>query len=135
MKIAVSYEPEDEFISQHFGKTEQFKLYEVEGDEVLSEEVVPAGGAGHEALAAFLKERGIDTVICGGIGAGMYDALSMIGIKVYGGIKGYADAAVQALMMGVLAYQPQATCHEHDDGHDCGCAHSQHDGGGCCCGS
>ena len=68
MKIAVTYENGEIF--QHFGHSEAFKLYEVEGGEVKSSEVVPTNGSGHGALAGFLRERGVEVLICGGIGAG-----------------------------------------------------------------
>ena len=68
MKVAVTYENGEVF--QHFGHSEAFKLYEVEGGEVKSSEVVPTNGSGHGALAGFLRERGVEVLICGGIGAG-----------------------------------------------------------------
>lgn len=55
MKVAVTYENGEVF--QHFGHSEAFKLYEVEGGEVKSSEVVPTNGSGHGALAGFLRER------------------------------------------------------------------------------
>ena len=55
MKVAVTYENGEVF--QHFGHSEAFKLYEVEGGEVKSSEVVPTNGSGHGALAGFLRKR------------------------------------------------------------------------------
>ena len=52
MKIAVTYENGQVF--QHFGHTEQFKLYEVEDGRVVSSQVVDTNGSGHGALAGFL---------------------------------------------------------------------------------
>ena len=49
MKIAVTYEGGSIF--QHFGKTETFKMYEVEDGKITSMQIVHAGGAGHSALA------------------------------------------------------------------------------------
>ncbi|MFQ7394825.1 MAG: NifB/NifX family molybdenum-iron cluster-binding protein [Lachnospira eligens] len=40
-------------------------------------------GAGHSALAAVLKDKGVDVLICGGIGNGAVTALSEAGIDVY----------------------------------------------------
>ena len=62
MKIAVTYENGEVF--QHFGHTSQFKIYEAEDGKILSGEVVPTGGKGHGSLAGFLKEKGVDTLIC-----------------------------------------------------------------------
>ena len=66
MKIAVTYENGQIF--QHFGHTEQFKLYEAADGKVIHAEVVDTNGSGHGALAGFLMQNGVDTLICGGIG-------------------------------------------------------------------
>ena len=68
MKIAVTYE--NGMIFQHFGHTGQFKIYEVAENAVVRAEVVNTNGSGHGALAGFLTQRGVDTLICGGSGHG-----------------------------------------------------------------
>ena len=68
MKIAVTYDNGNIF--QHFGKTENFKVYEVEDNKVVSSEVIGSNGTGHGALAGLLSEQGVDVLICGGIGGG-----------------------------------------------------------------
>lgn len=121
MKIAVAYENGQVF--QHFGHTEQFKIYEVADGKVVSSEVAPTNGSGHGELAGFLRERGVDTLICGGIGAGARIALAEAGIALYPGASGEADAQVVALLAGSLGYDPDTVCahHEgHGEGHGCG---------------
>lgn len=125
MKIAVTFDNGEIF--QHFGHTEQFKMYEVGNGKILSENVVQTNGQGHGALAGFLAEYGIDTLICGGIGGGAQNALAEAGIQIYGGVNGSADEAVKALIAGNLGYNPDVHCdhhdHEHGDGdgnHTCG---------------
>ena len=129
MKIAVTYENGQVF--QHFGHTEQFKLYEVEDGQIRSAQVVDTNGSGHGALAGFLKERGVDTLICGGIGGGARNALAQAGIRLFPGASGDADAQVAALLGGSLSYDPDTVCahhHDHGAGHDCG----SHGGGNSC---
>ena len=123
MKIAVTYENGQIF--QHFGHTEQFKLYEVADGKIVREEVVDTNGSGHGALAGFLMQRGVDTLICGGIGAGAQNALTQAGIRFYGGVSGDADEAVNALLAGRLAFNPQVRCahHDHHGGHGPGKHH------------
>ena len=120
MKIAVTYE--SGLIFQHFGHTAAFKIYEVENNEVKSSVVVDTNGSGHGALAGFLAERGVDTLICGGIGGGAQMALANAGIKLYGGVMGDADDAVEALLSGELNFNPCVRCSHHDHGseHNCG---------------
>ena len=133
MKIAVTYE--DGKVFQHFGHTEQFKIYEASEGKVLSAQVVDTEGSGHGALAGFLRERGVEVLICGGIGGGAQAALAQAGIKLYGGVSGEADDAVNAYLAGELGYDPNVHCdhhdHEHGEGH--GCHGGDHDCGGHCC--
>ena len=130
MKIAVTY-GEDGLIFQHFGHTERFKVYTVEDGRPVSAEVIDTAGAGHEALAVFLKNQGVDTLICGGIGPGAVNALGMCGIRVFCGITGLADAAVEALLAGNLAYNPNPNCDHHDGEHGDHCEHHGGDRCGC----
>lgn len=120
MKIAVTYE--NGMIFQHFGHTSQFKLYDVAKGSIQSEQIVDTQGSGHGALAGFLTEHGVDTLLCGGIGGGAQSALAAAGIKLYGGISGDADEAVRAFLEGTLTYNPDVHCdhHGHGHGHNCG---------------
>ncbi len=122
MRIAVTYENGEVF--QHFGHSEQFKLYDVEDGKVTGEQVVDTNGSGHGALAGFLQAAKVDALICGGIGMGAQMALADAGIKLYAGVQGSADTAAKALAEGSLEYDPNARCdhHEHHDG-DCGHDH------------
>ena len=123
MRIAVTYENGQIF--QHFGHTAQFKIYDVANGEIVRAEVVDTNGSGHGALAGFLMQLGVDALICGGIGGGAQMALAEVGIRLFGGVSGDADAAVNALIAGNLGYNPDVHCdhhnHEHGDGeHSCG---------------
>ena len=74
MRIAVTYENGEVF--QHFGHSEQFKLYDVEAGNIIGEQVVDTNGSGHGALAGFLQAAKVDALICGGIGMGAQMALA-----------------------------------------------------------
>ena len=80
MKIAATYANGEIF--QHFGHTQQFKVYHVEDGEVTASEIIGSNGAGHGALAGLLSQGGIDVLICGGIGGGAINALGQAGIEV-----------------------------------------------------
>ena len=56
MKIAVTYDNGEVF--QHFGRTENFKVYEIEDNKVISSEVISSNGVGHGALAGV--REGVD---------------------------------------------------------------------------
>ena len=121
MRIAVTYE--NGTIFQHFGHTEQFKLYDVENGKIVSSDVVDTNGSGHGALAGLLSTLKVDALICGGIGGGAQMALAAAGIRLYGGVSGSADAAAEALAAGKLDFNPDVRCDHHDhhgEGHSCG---------------
>ncbi len=123
MKIAVTYDNGEIF--QHFGHTEQFKIYDAENGIVVGSEISGTDGQGHGALARLLAGRNIDILICGGIGAGAQNALAQLGIKLYAGISGNADEAVNSLLAGTLVCNTDVHCghhgHEHNcDDHNCG---------------
>lgn len=126
MKIAVTYDNGNVF--QHFGKTESFKVYEVENNQVVKSEVIGSNGTGHGALAGLLADQGIDVLICGGIGGGAQAALAEAGVELCSGAEGDTDAAVEAYLKGELT-SAGATCdhHGHEEGHSCG----DHEEGGC----
>lgn len=126
MKIAVTYNNGEVF--PHFGKTENFKIYEVEDQKVTSSEVISSNGSGHGALAGILANEGVDVLICGGLGGGALQALSEAGIQVCSGAAGNTDEAVQAYLEGTLVdagvncnhHGEGHTCGDHEEGHECG---------------
>lgn len=136
MKIAVTYDNGNIF--QHFGKTESFKVYEVEDQKIISSEVISSNGSGHGALAGLLATQSINVLICGGIGGGAQAALEEFGIELCSGAQGDADAAVEAYLKGELVSTGVNCDHHHEDGHSCGdhedghsCGDNCHCGGGC----
>ena len=121
MKIAVTYA--EGTIFQHFGHTQQFKIYEVENGNIIDAQVVDTNGSGHGALAGLLSALQVNVLICGGIGGGAQMALAEAGIALYGGVSGDADAAVADLLAGNLRFNPNVRCNHHDhhgEGHTCG---------------
>ncbi|MDY4671145.1 MAG: NifB/NifX family molybdenum-iron cluster-binding protein [Oliverpabstia sp.] len=129
MKIAVTYDNGNVF--QHFGKTENFKVYEVEDNKVVSSEVMSSNGSGHGALAGLLAEQGIEVLICGGIGGGAQAALEEAGIELCAGAQGDTDQVVEAYLNGELVSTGVNCDHHHEDGHSCGDHGDGHSCGNC----
>ena len=132
MKIAVTYA--EGLIFQHFGHSQQFKIYEIQAGNILSTQVIDTNGSGHGALSGLLADQGVNLLICGGIGGGAQAALAEAGIVVMGGVQGEADDAVNAFLAGDLRFDPNVRCthHDHEEGHSCG-SHGcgSHCGGHC----
>lgn len=135
MKIAVTYENGQVF--QHFGHSEEFKVYTVEDNQVVSSEIIGSNGSGHGALAGLLAGQEVNALICGGIGGGAMDALTEAGIEVCAGVSGDVDEAVEAYLNGELIssgvncdhHGEGHSCGDHEDGHDCGHHHEEEEGG------
>ncbi len=121
MRVAVTYE--NGRIFQHFGHTEQFKVYDLTDGRIAASEVVDTAGSGHGALAGVLSALHVDALICGGIGGGAQASLAAAGIRLYAGVSGDADKAAEAFAAGNLEYDPNAMCDHHGEHHhggDCG---------------
>ncbi len=120
MRVAVTYDNGNVF--EHFGRTEEFKVYDIEDGKVISSQVVGTNGEGCGALAGILNVAQVDVLICGGIGGGAQRALQEAGIRLCAGVSGNTDEAVEAFIKGTLEAGSEANCshHEHGEGHSCG---------------
>lgn len=57
LRIAAPFDGANIF--QHFGKTQQFKLYDSDGKTITHSEIIGTDGNGHGALAPYLKAHGV----------------------------------------------------------------------------
>ena len=113
-----SYNKEDGTVFQHFGHTENFKVYEISNGEILNSEVVSNGGFGHHDLPGYLKSLGVETLLLGNRGQGAVNALTAAGLKEVPGCVGNADKVVENWLKGTLLRNPNPMCqhkHEHKD--------------------
>lgn len=121
IKIAVATD-ESNNVYQHFGKTETFTIYELQGKELSSKNTLSSNGSGHSELVGLLSNEKINVLICGGIGMGAMEGLMDAGILVIPGATGDIDVAVAAYLDGALTDSSQSNCnhHEHGDSDSCG---------------
>ncbi len=126
MRIAVPYENGEIF--QHFGRTPAFKIYDVEDKKIVKSEILSCEGNGHAALGGWLTAHHVNAVICGGIGAGAIGVLSGANIKVFTGVVGKADQAINGLIDGTLECGLSDNCdhHHEEQEHECECHHECH---------
>lgn len=126
MRVAVTYD--NGLVFQHFGKTQQFKIYDVE-DKVIDSFILDSNGAGHGALADVLRRNKVDLLICGGIGNGAVIALANCGVRVCAGASGDTDGLIEKLIKGELELNGESNCnhhHEHHEHHECHCGEHGH---------
>ena len=117
MKVAVTYEKETGNVFQHFGKTQYFKIYQIQDDKILSSEVIDNGGNGHHAIPPYLKSLGVETLILGNRGQGAIEAIAASGLKELPGITGSADEAAELFAKGELKPNFEAKCNHHGEHH------------------
>ena len=122
-------------VGQHFGHTEEFKIYEVTPNkEEVEFYYVKTNGEGCSALVPILKANKVNVLVCGGLGEGAYNHLTEAGIIVVPGVEGEVDDVFGQLMDGSLAYSEGPNCDHHHEGHECHHDEKGHheDGHKCC---
>lgn len=86
-------------ISPRFCCASEFAIFELEFGKIGSSSVeTPDCGD----FVRFLRDRGIDLVICGRIGSASQRALLEEGIKLFGGVSGRADQVMASYLNGAL---------------------------------
>lgn len=124
MKLAMPFEQGR--LNQHFGRSREFVIVEVENGTIKSKKNVSADGLmhNHEGLAGLIKNEGVNVVITGGIGAKALSALEESGLRVITGAEGDIDKVVGSFVRGELARGRGPCCHHHGDHqHGNGCHH------------
>lgn len=142
MKIAIPVE--NGRLHEHFGGCRQFALVEVDAANrsAVSTEVVVAPEHRPGLFPRWLRERGIQVVIAGGIGKRALANFALNGVIVRAGMPGATVAElVDAYLAGGLTATPEG-CehhghhhdhdhgHEHEHGHHHGHGQGQFGGGG-----
>lgn len=122
MKVAVAYK--DGKVFQHFGHSEEFKIYVIKDDKVIASKVLPVKGSGHETTAVFLNSYMVEALICGGIGGDAIKALERFDIAVFGGVEGDADQAVKDLLADRLERTVAPNCSHSCSEHGCSSCHA-----------
>jgi predicted DNA-binding protein (UPF0251 family)/predicted Fe-Mo cluster-binding NifX family protein len=115
MVIAVPYAHGQ--VNPHFGATQAFLIAKAEGEEVVESSLYELEGMqhNHQGIAGFLKDQGVETILAGGMGYPMQEALNAAGFALYCGVSGDAVAAVGAFLRGEIE-PSEATCgHHHGD--------------------
>lgn len=138
MVVAICFEKGR--VAQHFGHTEEFKIYDVKPNkEEVEFYYVKTQGEGCSALVPILKANKVNVLVCGGLGQGAYNHLTEAGIIVVPGVEGEVDDVFGQLMDGTLEHGEGANCDHHDEeGHDCHHdekdhhCHNEDDGHKCC---
>lgn len=100
MRIAIS--TEGKYVSPHFGRCPSFTLVDIENGKTIRR--VEVGNPGHSPgyTPQFLHEKGVQQVVCGGIGVRAQGFFEELGIKTIMGVDGSIDEVIKKLEMGML---------------------------------
>jgi predicted Fe-Mo cluster-binding NifX family protein len=119
--------------SSHFGQATGFAVFEVDiaSRQVVGRHDFPLMGQHACGFAPYLREKGVDALIVGGIGPGAIANLQAANIAVYAGDPACdVDTLVRAYLAG-QAEPAESNC-DHGHGHDHGHHGHGHDAGGSC---
>lgn len=120
MIIATTFK--DGMVSDHFGRTEGFKIYEVENGKVKSTKVVDNQGLSHGNLVNILVENNVNVLICGTVGNGAINIMNSYNIECVPGTFGESDKVVLNYLSGNVTQRPnsihECSHHDHDDEHE-----------------
>ena len=111
MKIAIASDKDK--VTEHFGHCEGFIIYTIENNEIKSKEMVQNPGHKPGFLPVFLHERGVTTIISGGMGGGAVDLFNEKDIEVVIGAKGQSDDVIKSYLAGDLEFTG-SVCHDHN---------------------
>lgn len=115
-----------EIVNAHFGRSQAFTVFEIQEDKVTGEELVDAKGFEHQhtGIAQLLKSKGVEAVICGGIGPGAITGLENAGLEVLRGASGPVRDVAKSFAEGAFV-STNAVC-DHSHGHDHDHHHHHH---------
>lgn len=111
MKIAVACQGEQ--VTEHFGHCENFMIFDVKNNEVITNQSIPNPGHKPGFLPNFLNDLGVNVIISGGMGSGAVEIFNEKNIKVITGAFGVAKDVVIAFLNGTLISSGIICQHNH----------------------
>jgi len=100
MKAAIS--TDGDFVSAHFGRCPTFTLVDIEDGKVEKKESVANPGHQPGNIPQFLHQKGVECIVCGGMGARAESFFKEFGISTIIGANGKIDKVIEELAKGSL---------------------------------
>lgn len=116
MKIAIANN--ENMCTEHFGHCEGFKIYELENDKIISEGFIKNPGHKPGFLPVFLKEKGVNIVISGGMGQMAQEIFKEKNIQVIVGVEGDNTMIINQYIDGKLK-SDNSICDKHENEGNC----------------
>ncbi len=102
MKVAIS--TDHDCVSEHFGRCPSFTLISIENGQVKSKDILMNPGHLPGNIPKFLKEKGAECIIAGGMGDRAKGFFQEFGIKTIVGVQGKIDEVIIKLLEGTLEF-------------------------------
>ena len=115
MKIAIA--TEHGVVSAHFVRCPSYTLVEIEGNHVLAREEIPNPGHRPGFLPAYLAEKGVSTIIAGGMGPRAQDLFAQNNISSVIGVQGTVDETISRFLTNELKPGEDMCDHQTGDSH------------------
>ncbi|MEA3346872.1 MAG: NifB/NifX family molybdenum-iron cluster-binding protein [Candidatus Auribacterota bacterium] len=100
MRVAIS--TDGDFVSAHFGRCPSFTIIDIENGKVAKKEVLDNPGHQPGVIPQFLHQKGVEYIICGGMGMRASGFFEELGIQAIVGISGKIDEVIEKLQKGTL---------------------------------
>lgn len=100
MKIVIS--TDGDFVSPHFGRCPEFTIIDIENNRIVKREKINNPGHQPGFLPQFFHQKGVNVIICGGMGERAKSMFNDLGIKTIVGISGKIDEVIGKLEKGIL---------------------------------
>lgn len=100
MRIAIS--TDGNYVSQHFGRCPTYTLVDIENGKTMNRTELNNPGHSPGIIPQFLHEKGVQQIICGGMGPRAQGFFEEFGIETTIGVDGSISDVIEKLEKGVL---------------------------------
>ena len=100
MRIAIS--TDGDFVSAHFGRCPSFTIVDLENGKITDREVVNNPGHQPGFIPQFLHQKGVECIVCGGMGMRATGFFKELGIQTIVGVSGRIDEVMEKIQKGTL---------------------------------
>jgi len=124
LRVAISTDAG--YVSAHFGRCPEFTIVDIKENEVVRKEVVKNPGHAPGVIPQFLHDRGVEYIICGGMGARAKSLFEDFGVQTIVGVEGKVDNVIEEILKGTLEGKESLCEHVKTKGHGTGrgeCGH------------
>ncbi len=100
MRVAIS--TEGQLVSEHFGRCPSFTVIDIQDGIVSNREVLENPGHQPGVIPQFLRQRGVDCIVAGGMGMRAREFFDEVGMTVILGVGGKIEDVIHSLRNGTL---------------------------------